>query len=96
MSSPLAKLARRPWRGVAALALLAVAPKCVVCLVGAYAGLGALLGLAGPELCGAPADPSADAPHAWATKLAWCGVILALGLFSVLAALRANRTLAAP
>lgn len=33
-------------------ALLAVAPKCVVCFV-AYAGIGTALGLGGPELCGA-------------------------------------------
>ncbi|HEY0864628.1 MAG TPA: hypothetical protein VGD97_11030 [Lacunisphaera sp.] len=34
-------------------ALLAVAPKCLLCVL-AYAGLGAALGLGGPELCGAP------------------------------------------
>lgn len=34
------------------LSLLLIAPKCVLCLV-AYAGLGATLGLAAPELCGA-------------------------------------------
>ncbi|HEY8993193.1 MAG TPA: hypothetical protein VIM71_00795 [Lacunisphaera sp.] len=33
-------------------ALLAVAPKCVLCLA-AYAGIGAVLGLGGPEICGA-------------------------------------------
>lgn len=33
-------------------ALLALAPKCVLCLL-AYAGLGAALGLSGPEICGA-------------------------------------------
>jgi hypothetical protein len=33
-------------------ALLALAPKCVLCVL-AYAGLGAALGLGGPELCGA-------------------------------------------
>ena len=37
-------------------ALLALAPKCVLCVL-AYAGLGALLGLSGPELCGGTADP---------------------------------------
>jgi hypothetical protein len=36
-------------------ALLALAPKCVLCLL-AYAGLGAALGLGGPELCGASGD----------------------------------------
>ena len=34
--------------------LLAVTPKCALCLL-AYAGLGATLGLGGPELCGAAA-----------------------------------------
>lgn len=37
-------------------ALLAAAPKCALCLL-AYTGLGAALGLAGPELCGATAPP---------------------------------------
>ena len=36
-------------------ALFALAPKCVLCLL-AYAGLGAALGLGGPELCGASGD----------------------------------------
>jgi len=34
-------------------ALLALMPKCLLCLA-AYAGLGAALGLGGPEICGAP------------------------------------------
>ena len=34
-------------------ALLALMPKCLLCLT-AYAGLGAALGLGGPEICGAP------------------------------------------
>lgn len=33
-------------------ALLAVAPKCVACLLG-YASLGAMLGIGGREMCGA-------------------------------------------
>ncbi len=36
-------------------ALLALAPKCVLCVL-AYAGLGAALGFGGPELCGATGD----------------------------------------
>ncbi len=35
-------------------ALLALIPKCFLCVLG-YAGLGVALGLGGPELCGAPA-----------------------------------------
>jgi hypothetical protein len=42
--------------------LLAFAPKCAVCLL-AYAGLGAALGLSGPELCGAP--PAASGQWVW-------------------------------
>ena len=37
--------------------LLALAPKCVLCLL-AYAGLAAVLGLGGPEICGAVGDPT--------------------------------------
>ena len=33
-------------------ALLALTPKCLLCVL-AYAGLGAMLGLGGPEICGA-------------------------------------------
>lgn len=45
----------RGW--VVLAALLAAAPKCVLCLL-AYTGLAAALGFAGPELCGAPAGPA--------------------------------------
>lgn len=54
MLSPRAEWARRAGRWLVPLALVALAPKCLVCLA-AYAGIGAALGLslAGPELCGA-------------------------------------------
>lgn len=74
MPSRPSNLLRHPWRGVAALALLAVVPKCVVCAA-AYFGLGALLGLGGPELCGAPTGPS----FAGTTVFAACGLAGALG-----------------
>jgi len=45
-------------------ALLALAPKCVLCLL-AYAGLGAALGLGGPELCGGTSSPTGP----WAAGL---------------------------
>jgi hypothetical protein len=49
------RLARaRGWMIPAAL--LALAPKCVLCVL-AYASAGAALGLGGPEFCGAPAGP---------------------------------------
>lgn len=41
------------WLGPAAA--LALAPKCVLCVL-AYAGLASALGLGGRELCGAPAE----------------------------------------
>ena len=56
---------RSRWRRwLIPAALLAATPKCVLCLL-AYAGLGAALGLGGPELCGA----SNDASSHWATWL---------------------------
>jgi hypothetical protein len=50
-------------------ALLALAPKCLLCVL-AYGGLGAAIGIGAPELCGAPAA----APASWAASLAWLGV----------------------
>ncbi len=44
-------------RWLLSAALLALAPKCAMCLLG-YLGLGAVLGLGGNELCGAPSDPN--------------------------------------
>ena len=42
----------RGWRGwLIPAALLALVPKCVLCVL-AYMGLGAALRLGGPELCG--------------------------------------------
>lgn len=52
-------------------ALLALTPKCVLCVL-AYAGLGAALGLGGPEICGASGDPLA----AWTSWLACLGVAM--------------------
>ena len=45
----------RGWRGwLIPAALFALVPKCVLCLL-AYTGLGAVLRLGGPELCGGAA-----------------------------------------
>ena len=57
MPSRPANALRRPWRGLAALTVLALTPKCVVCLA-AYLGLVTALGLGGPEICGASSNPS--------------------------------------
>ena len=48
-------MCRHSFHTLAPFALLALAPKCLVCLA-VYAGLGVALGLTGPELCGAPAS----------------------------------------
>jgi hypothetical protein len=56
-------------------ALLALAPKCALCLLG-YAGLGALLGLGGPELCGATVVATAP----WALWLAGLGLATGAGI----------------
>ncbi|HVU18533.1 MAG TPA: hypothetical protein VHD32_16645 [Candidatus Didemnitutus sp.] len=37
------------------LALLVLTPKCLLCVIG-YFGLGALLGIGGPEICGASSN----------------------------------------
>ena len=50
-------------------AFLGLAPKCVLCLL-AYAGLGAALGLGGPEICGA----SSGATGHWTVWLAALGI----------------------
>lgn len=51
---------------LAAGALLVLVPKCLLCAA-AYAGLGAALGLGGPEICGASAGVAPD-------HLAWLAV----------------------
>ncbi len=80
MSSPRTEFFRSrravPW--LLPTALLALAPKCLLC-VAAYAGFGAALGLGGPEICGA----AAGAPGSWASSLAWfggAGELVAIGV----------------
>jgi hypothetical protein len=74
MSQSRPKLGRRAAGWLGPTALLAIAPKCVLCALG-YVGFGAAIGLSGPELCGAPAS----APASWASPLSWLGVITGLG-----------------
>lgn len=59
-------------RWLPAAAMLALAPKCVLC-VAAYAGIGAFLGMriGGPEICGASAAPPVGA-IAWLAGAAVC------------------------
>ncbi|HEY4248895.1 MAG TPA: hypothetical protein VGM64_18875 [Lacunisphaera sp.] len=68
----------RSWRGwLIPAALLALTPKCALCLL-AYAGLGALFGVGGSELCGG-AD---SAPGHW-VLLILTGILL-FGLRQIL------------
>ena len=85
MSRWLAKIRGRPVRLLAPVALLALAPKCLLC-VAAYAGIGAALGLGGPELCGAPAG-------AWAPMLLISGAVLGCSVFAVVRWRRRSLTL---
>lgn len=61
-------VARGRLRRLGPVLLLLAVPKCLLCLL-AYTGLGAALGLAGPELCGAGPEPAA----------VWTGWLLPLG-----------------
>ena len=65
-------------------ALLALMPKCLLCLT-AYAGLGAALGLGGPEICGA----SSGTMGPWVWSLALGGLVL--GVLSYYARRRRRR-----
>jgi hypothetical protein len=85
MSSRRVELPPRSIRWFLPVALLALAPKCVLC-VAAYVGLGAALGLGGPELCGATGSPVP-----WASSLAWLGVAGGLGTFASFAMCRSGR-----
>ena len=52
MPSQRTEFFRRAVRWLWPAALLALMPKCLLCLA-AYAGIGAALGFGGPEICGA-------------------------------------------
>ena len=86
MPSRRTEFSRRATRWLLPAAVLALAPKCLLCVL-AYAGLGAALGLGGPEICGA----SAGLPASWASSLAWLGVAGGLGTFGFLATCRDTR-----
>jgi hypothetical protein len=68
---PRAEVLRRAARWLTPAAALALMPKCLLCLL-AYAGLGAALGLGGPEICGAPSGSAGS----WMSSLALPGVVL--------------------
>lgn len=71
----------KPWgraaRWLAPAAALALAPKCLLCLA-AYLGLGAALGIAGPEFCGAASSSAAS----WVALILGASVVIA-GVFTL-------------
>ncbi len=88
MSSQRTEFSRRAVRWLLPVALFALTPKCLLCVL-AYAGLGAALGLGGSEICGA----SAGLPASWVSSLAWLGVVGGLGTFGFLASRRRVRSI---
>lgn len=86
MRSQLGERLRSACRWLIPVALLAVTPKCFLCVT-AYLGLGAVLGLGGPEICGAAGTglPSVTAlsvpwvPLSGALVLAWRTRLLMAG-----------------
>jgi hypothetical protein len=58
MARWLAEARRHPFRSLGPVALVALVPKCGLCLL-AYLGLGAAFGLSAREMCGAvPGHPA--------------------------------------
>jgi hypothetical protein len=70
--SPLSERIRRRRGRLIPAALVALAPKCLLCLLG-YAGLGAAWGLGAPELCGAGTARAAAWPAVWSALGAAAG-----------------------
>lgn len=87
MPSRRTEFSRRAARWLWPAALLAITPKCLLCVL-AYAGLGAALGFGGPEMCGA----AGDSTGAWASSLAWLGLAGGLGIFGLITRSRRVRT----
>ena len=71
MNPPKPSKPRRAAGWLAGGAVVALSPKCFLCL-GAYAGLGTAWGLGGPELCGDTPGAATD----WVSWLAVAGVAL--------------------
>jgi len=80
----LADIVRHLLSWPAAATLFALAPKCLLC-VAAYAGIGAILGLGGREICGVPTS----APEDWAPGLVVGAA--SLGFIGLLASRRGRR-----
>lgn len=77
------EFSRRAVRWLLPAAVLALTPKCLLCVV-AYVGLGAALGLGGSEICGASAGSAAS----WAWSLAWLGAVGGLAIYGLIASCR--------
>jgi hypothetical protein len=77
------RISRGAIRWLLPAALLALTPKCVMCVL-AYIGAGATLGIGGPEWCSLEGDGS----FPWMTMLAWAG---GTGVFAVLGVLAISR-----
>ncbi|MFT3869515.1 MAG: hypothetical protein QM715_13760 [Nibricoccus sp.] len=84
MSPQLTNIFRRTRRWLLPAALLALTPKCFLCLVG-YAGLGTALGLGDPEICGASFDIT------WASALLFLLSGLSLGVIGLYLLRRRSR-----
>lgn len=85
------RFSRRAVRWLWPAALLALTPKCVLCVL-AYAGLGVALGTGGREICG----ESLESPATWATVLAWLGLALGLGAIGSLTSCRRRYEVSLP
>jgi hypothetical protein len=83
MSRSLSKFLRHPFWSLASIALAALAPKCAVCML-AYAGIGAVLGLGSPLVCGS----AAGSPSSW--ELSLMAFAVALGIAGLLAGFRST------
>jgi hypothetical protein len=73
------ELVYRALRWLCPAALLALAPKCLLCVL-AYAGLGAAFKLGGREICGAPNE----SPLSWPAIVTWLGVAVFISSVFVL------------
>ncbi len=83
MSPRRVEIIRRSSGWLTAAALLTLVPKCVLCAA-AYVGLGAALGLGGPELCGGSSSPTVP----WALRLS--ALVVTLGVISLVTSFRCH------
>ena len=87
----LAEPIRRRPLGLACAAIVAIAPKCLLCVL-AYAGAGAAFGIGGPEICGG----TNAASRGWAFALVACVAVAGVFAFQACRQRRASKLEAAP